>query len=425
MRTEWNERAKEDAYYYVAFGRRDQDESEFLATGADVVHGLEAELKRLVPGDRRERRALEIGCGPGRLMMPMSWNFGEIHGVDVSDEMIRRAMRALHDIPNAFPRLTRGTGLSMFGDEMFDFVYSYAVFQHIPSDEIVFTYLHDARRIMKQNAILRFQVNGLPKTAKTYTTWEGARLSAGEIAEFACSNDMQLLAMEGVDTQYTWVTMRKRDAGWFHQLAENPPEANLRIRRITNAQSGEPAVPASGRFASFSLWVEDLPDDCDLNQLNITVDEVEAAPVYIGPDVNGLRQVNAMMPQGMRTGLIPVEISWFGKQVCEPAWMRAVPPGPLVPRIIQVSDGINLLSQSFIQTRSVKLYLEEAIALDRLDVRVDGQAVTDLDVFCTNPLNQQYEVNFNLPVEIRGGSHDVQLTLGRRRFAPIEIQVAD
>ena len=47
MRADWNERAGEDAYYYVAFGRRDQDDEEFFATAADVVRGLTAELKRL------------------------------------------------------------------------------------------------------------------------------------------------------------------------------------------------------------------------------------------------------------------------------------------------------------------------------------------------------------------------------------------
>ena len=31
MRSEWNERAREDAHFYVAFGRREQDDDEFFA----------------------------------------------------------------------------------------------------------------------------------------------------------------------------------------------------------------------------------------------------------------------------------------------------------------------------------------------------------------------------------------------------------
>src|SRR5437016_11741104 len=168
MRAEWNERALEDAYYYVAFGRRDQQDDEFFATAADVVRGLEAELKRFPVGDHRARRALEIGCGPGRLMRPMSWNFGEIHGVDVSDEMIRLATAKLVNVPNAFPRATNGTDLACYQDEFFDFVYSYAVFQHIPSREVVFAYLTEARRVLKTGGIVHCQINGLPPSAKPY-----------------------------------------------------------------------------------------------------------------------------------------------------------------------------------------------------------------------------------------------------------------
>ena len=36
MRDDWNARAREDASYYVAFGRRDQDPEEFFATAEEV-----------------------------------------------------------------------------------------------------------------------------------------------------------------------------------------------------------------------------------------------------------------------------------------------------------------------------------------------------------------------------------------------------
>src|SRR5690348_2134708 len=96
MRSDWNERASEDAYYYVAFGRREQDDEEFFSTAADVLRLLSGELKRL----RSRDAALEIGCGPGRLMRPLAQHFGEIHGVDVSDEMIRLARERLRSVPN-------------------------------------------------------------------------------------------------------------------------------------------------------------------------------------------------------------------------------------------------------------------------------------------------------------------------------------
>src|SRR5437588_5150478 len=129
MRADWNERAGEDAYYYVAFGRREQDDEEFFSTAQDIVKGLVWDLKRV----RGRDAALEIGCGPGRLMRPLSRYFTEIHGVDVSDEMIKLAKQQLLDTRNAYPHHSSGSDLAQFPAEKFDFVYSFAVFQHIPS----------------------------------------------------------------------------------------------------------------------------------------------------------------------------------------------------------------------------------------------------------------------------------------------------
>src|SRR5579871_6813173 len=102
MRADWNARAREDAHFYVAFGSRDQDEAGFEATVMHVLPNLEQELLRLPQAyGPHSWRALEIGCGPGRLVKPFSRRFAEIHGVDVSDEMIRLARQRLKDIPHA------------------------------------------------------------------------------------------------------------------------------------------------------------------------------------------------------------------------------------------------------------------------------------------------------------------------------------
>ena len=188
MREDWNARAREDAGYYVAFGRRDQDEAGFFATATEVINSLEAELRRVPMAQRGDWKALEIGCGPGRLMRPMSRHFVEIHGVDVSDEMIALAREKLRDIPNAHPHATDGASLAQFADDTFDFVYSYAVFQHVPSREVVFQYLREIRRVLKTGGLARLHFNGLsrPNDAdESYNTWSGARFTAGELLEFA------------------------------------------------------------------------------------------------------------------------------------------------------------------------------------------------------------------------------------------------
>src|SRR5579871_6557809 len=106
MRQDWNDRAREDAHYFVAFGRREQDDADFFATATDVLRGLRAEMRHLRPLGQpmpANLKALEIGCGPGRLVRPLSADFAEIHGIDVSDEMIRLAHEKLAGVSNAHP----------------------------------------------------------------------------------------------------------------------------------------------------------------------------------------------------------------------------------------------------------------------------------------------------------------------------------
>ena len=275
------------------------------------------------PGNPRARRALEIGCGPGRLMWFMAAHFGEIHGVDVSDEMIQLAHQKLKDIPHAHAHATSGADLKAFADESFDYVYSYAVFQHIPGREVVFQYLREARRVMKTGAVMRCQFNGLPEAAVQYDTWSGVRISSVDLMSFLREHDFQLLALEGASTQYMWLTARKQAEGW--QNLSLPVPEGVTVRRITNAHSSEPVAPSRGRFASVSLWIEGLPEYADLLRLEVHVGGWRSTVYYIGaPERDGLRQVNAMLPWEIDTGLQNVEVKWCGEQLCRPRNLRII-----------------------------------------------------------------------------------------------------
>jgi SAM-dependent methyltransferase len=419
MQRDWNERAREDAHFYVAFGRREQDNEEFFATAAEVVKGLEWELKRFTgPVNRRAWRALEIGCGPGRLLRPMSKHFGEIHGIDVSDEMIARAAANLRGIPHAHVHHTSGADLAPFADESFDFVYSYAVFQHIPSRDVVMQYLRESVRVLRPGGLLRVQINGLDQAAKQYDTWSGVRISAQEVREFAREHGLQLLALEGARTQYMWTTMRKGSP------ATAPINAAPRVRRITNAHNSEPVAPASGRFASITAWLENLPANCDLNNLEVRVGNVHATPCYIGPpEPDGLQQLNILLPKLARTGLAPVEFLLRGVPLCATRFLRVIPPSPSVPLVTSVTDGINMLSGTRIVTRTLKVTIEEVAAPESFSATVSGEPVRGIDIFCADPLPPRYEINFHLPESAGPGAHTLEMRLGRRRLGQVPIEV--
>jgi len=442
MREDWNARAREDAGYYVAFGRRGQDDSEFFATATEVINALEAELRRVPAAERARWKALEIGCGPGRLMRPMSRHFIEIHGVDISDEMIGLAREKLRDLPTAYPHVTAGANLARFAQDSFDFIYSYAVFQHIPSRDVVFQYLREIRRVLKTGGLARLQFNGLPRSVESrgesrsepYDTWAGARFSSSDILEFTESQDFQVLALEGVLTQYLWTTWRKRPQGWHAGHADRMGEAGSaealdakaapRIRRITNASSTEPVAPCRGRFASISIWIENLPPDAGLHDLRVVVGDSFATLTYIGPpDSSGLQQMVVLLPELEATGLLPVEIRRLERSLAPPATLRIIPPGPSVPRLRSIRDGVNLVAENRIETRIVKMTLEEIARPHEIEAAVGGHPAADLEFFCIDPRPQVFEVNFRLPEQIAPGRHPLEVRIGRRKLAPVMLEV--
>jgi len=426
MRDDWNARAREDAGYYVAFGRRDQDAAEFFATATETVNSLETELRRVPAQERASWIALEIGCGPGRLMRPLSRHFAQIHGVDVSDEMVALAREKLRDIPNAHPQVCDGARLTAFADHSIDFVYSYAVFQHIPSREVVLEYLREIKRVLKPGGLARLQLNGLPRSLDDqYTTWSGARFAPSEILAFAQDHDIQVLALEGASTQYMWTTWRSHEAGWFQKQATRDftPVAS-RVRRVTNAGSSEPVAPSRGRFASISLWVEYLPADAGLHHLRVHIGDYLGNIVYIGPPDNlGLQQITVVLPDLEATGLLPVELRWLENPIAPPTTLRVIPPGPSVPNIRSVTDGVNLVAGRRIETRTVKMTLEEISRPHELEALINGLPVVGLEYFCIDPRPQIFEVNFQLPEDITPGEYPLEVRMGRRRLAPITVQV--
>ncbi len=418
MRAEWNARATEDAHYYVAFGRREQDDTEFFATAKDLVGELVAELKRLPPKTPgRMRRALEIGCGPGRLLRPMSRFFDQIYGVDVSDSMVKLAREKLAGIPNAFPYAIGGSDLKMFPDRHFDFVYSYAVFQHIPSSDVVFSYLRETVRVLKPGGVARLQINGLPKTSEGYTTWSGVRISADEIHALTREHGVELLALTGVDSQYMWTTWRK-------PMNAAPAAGPSRIRTISNAFSAENAAPSSGRLACAAVSVQNLPDGCDLNSLKGFLDGAEGRVSYIGPrERNGFSQVNVFLPDNTRTGLVPLTLEYEGRALAEPAYLRVIPPGPAVPRLNALTDAINLMSPTRIDSGLIKASIEEVDDIRGFGATVGGVAVTEIETFRADPLTERWEVNFRIPESVPAGGHELEIRLGRRILAKMGIEV--
>ncbi|QNG46865.1 class I SAM-dependent methyltransferase [Sphingobium yanoikuyae] len=127
----WGER---DPYYGVLTDKRFRNDSiqqyrdVFFAVGQTFVdHWLYKFEQRF--GALSRNRALDFGCGVGRLTIPLSQQFASVTGVDISPAMLREAQ--VNSAGKAIEYRLSDDHVSQV-DGTFDFVNCVIVLQHIP-----------------------------------------------------------------------------------------------------------------------------------------------------------------------------------------------------------------------------------------------------------------------------------------------------
>ncbi len=214
MRRDWDRRARLNAMHFVNTGQADWDKDSFFKTGEENVRDqILSDLECVCQGrDPRSMRVLEIGCGVGRMTRALASHFGEVHGVDVSEEMVRLAKEHLSSTPNAHVHLNSGTDLRVLDPLRFDFAFSFIVFQHIPSRAVIDGYIGEVGRVLRPGSMFKFQVQGYRGEAlreSSRNTWLGASVSERNADAMARRHGFELVQSVGAGTQYYWLWYRK------------------------------------------------------------------------------------------------------------------------------------------------------------------------------------------------------------------------
>jgi len=213
MREDWDQRAKENARYYVNTATAEWTDDQFFASGeTTVADEILTDLVNVCQGRlSKDMRVLEIGCGAGRVTRALANLFGEVHGVDVSGEMVGQAKAALRDRPNAFVYHNNGQDLSVVPQLEFDFAFSSIVFQHIPSREIIENYVREVNRLLRPGALFKFQVQGdSTLETKPDDTWLGVPFSERQAVDMAFRCGFEPRYRHGAGGQYFWLWFFKK-----------------------------------------------------------------------------------------------------------------------------------------------------------------------------------------------------------------------
>jgi 2-polyprenyl-3-methyl-5-hydroxy-6-metoxy-1,4-benzoquinol methylase len=185
--------------HWNAFGERDplwailtvpekrgggRDTEEFFASGR-----WEADEVLRVISDRgvvvERGRALDFGCGVGRLTQALAERFETCDGVDVAASMIERARELNRTGERVRFHHNNASDLALFDDGSFDFILALIVFQHM-EPSLMRGYLREFVRVLRPGGVAffnipdRFGLEALPPEA-----WRASLTLVGTIPPLA------------------------------------------------------------------------------------------------------------------------------------------------------------------------------------------------------------------------------------------------
>ena len=245
MRRDWDERARKDAFHYIASSKKDWDVESFLASGEEDFQVLVAPALRRCGIAENGRAMLELGCGAGRMTGSFARRWERAYAFDISREMLGKARQIHSRTQNIAWLLSNGMDLSCVATGTIDFVFSYLVLQHLPDEELVKRYISEMLRVVRPGGAVLFQFNGgfaptmnwrgraawkavdvlwaigLPGWSRSLAkafggdpetagkTWRGASVLDEKIAEYVRTAGGQVREMTGEETPMAWCCAMK------------------------------------------------------------------------------------------------------------------------------------------------------------------------------------------------------------------------
>lgn len=154
VRAQWDTHAHKDPMWAALQQTGGWDHTEFFAHGQQEIDAMMLRLDEIAP-DRKKRDALDFGCGIGRCTEALSHHYQQVHGVDISQEMIQQAETL--NPRSACVYHVNGADLSMFRSRAFDLIYSANVLQHMPPS-FALAYIAEFARTLRPKGFMLIEV---------------------------------------------------------------------------------------------------------------------------------------------------------------------------------------------------------------------------------------------------------------------------
>jgi 2-polyprenyl-3-methyl-5-hydroxy-6-metoxy-1,4-benzoquinol methylase len=156
LRDTWNQLGNLNPFWAVLTSSERWERDAFFETGRQEIAELMRQINALAITVERGR-ALDFGCGVGRLSQALAEHFDSVHGVDIAPSMIRAANEYNRYGARCHYHINSTNELRIFPEQHFNLIYSNIVLQHM---EPTYTrnYLAEFLRLLVPGGVLVFQL---------------------------------------------------------------------------------------------------------------------------------------------------------------------------------------------------------------------------------------------------------------------------
>ena len=204
QKAHWEALAKKNVRYYINSDKgRKITEEEFRQSGQETY-------RRFIANDQlitSRQSILDFGCGTGRLTEFMAKDFKKVIGVDILGTMIAQGKIRLGSLKNVELIEIDGSSLPL-PDKSIDFVFSYLVFQHIKTREIVERAFADIHRVLAPGGTFKVLLRS-DKQKDMNRWWSGVEYSQEAIERLYEKMGFSMLKIEPVDRYAYWLWLKK------------------------------------------------------------------------------------------------------------------------------------------------------------------------------------------------------------------------
>ncbi len=152
----WEEFATDAPENFILTGSIDYSSKdgikEFFESGIKFTEETQENVSALLS---KTDRALEIGCGVGRLTLPHANVFNEVVAIDISPKMLEYLNRNASQFNQK--NITTFLPSENWDDYSFDYAYSFLVFQHIENFNIIEWYIKRISLSLNTGGIAQLQ----------------------------------------------------------------------------------------------------------------------------------------------------------------------------------------------------------------------------------------------------------------------------